>query len=106
VAYSWQGEKSTDPSVYNIYVQLVGAGNPLKLTSGSAADLHPVWSPDGRFIAFYRDAGAGKRTGQTTGIYVVAALGGPERKLADTQAGTYGAGLSWSPDGNYLGVVE
>lgn len=106
VAYSWQGEKSAGENLYNIYVQLVGAGNPLKLTSGSAADLHPVWSPDSRFIAFYRDASSARGSGQASGIYVVPALGGPEHKLAEAPAGVYGAGLSWSPDGKYLAMVE
>ena len=106
VAYSWQGEKSGDRNLYNIYVQLVGAGNPLKLTSGSAADLHPVWSPDGRFIAFYRDTSSAKRSGPASGIYVVPSLGGPEHKLAEAPAAVYGGGLSWSPDGRYLAMVE
>jgi Tol biopolymer transport system component len=57
VAFSWQGEKNTDPNIYNIYVQLVGAGSPLRITSARASDLSPAWSPDGRFIAFERDAG-------------------------------------------------
>jgi hypothetical protein len=35
-AFIWQGENPKDPSVYNIYAQLVGAGSPLRLTAALA----------------------------------------------------------------------
>ena len=52
------------------------AGTPLRLTTHPGAESSPVWSPDGRFITFYRD-------GPESGAYLVPALGGSERKLAD-----------------------
>jgi eukaryotic-like serine/threonine-protein kinase len=100
VAFSWQGEKNTDPNIYNIYVQLVGAGSPLRITSARASDLFPAWSPDGRFIAFERDAG------QSHAYFIVPALGGPERKLANAYPAQLGGGISWSPDGKYLAVAD
>jgi serine/threonine protein kinase len=100
VAFSWQGEKSTDPNIYNIYVQLVGAGSPLRITSARASDLSPAWSPDGRFIAFEREAG------QSHAYFIVPALGGPERKLANAYPEVFGGGISWSPDGKYLAVAD
>jgi eukaryotic-like serine/threonine-protein kinase len=100
VAFSWQGEKSTDPNIYNIYVQLVGAGSPLRLTSARASDLSPAWSPDGRFIAFEREAG------QSHAYFIVPALGGPERKLANAYPEAFGSGISWSLDGKYSAVAD
>src|SRR5579864_6747320 len=100
VAFSWQGENSTDSSVSHIYVQLVGAGTPLRLTSEKAADFNPTWSPDGRFIAFFRD------TGKTQAYFIIPALGGPERKLADAHSLEFVGGLDWSPDGKSLAVAE
>jgi len=100
VAFSWQGEKSTDPNIYNIYVQLVGAGSPLRITSARASDLCPAWSPDGRFIAFEREAG------QSHAYFIVPALGGAERKLANAYPEINGSGISWSPDGKYLAVAD
>ena len=102
IAFSWQGENSKDQSAYHIYVQLVGAGAPLRLTSAAARDDYATWSPDGRFIAFWRRSGA-------TGYYIVPALGGPERKLADSETdveGFEGGGITWSPDGKHLAVAD
>jgi len=100
VAFSWQGENSKKPDVYNIYVQLVGAGVPLRLTSAAAPEVYPTWSPDGRFIAFQRNWSPGA-------YYVVPALGGPERKLAEGYADFFQAGgISWSPDGKDIAVAD
>ena len=72
-AFGWNGEAEDN---FDIYVQLVEAGTPLRLTTHPGAESSPAWSPDGRFIAFYRD-------GPEPGTYLVPALGGSERKLAD-----------------------
>lgn len=51
VAFSW-GDPGKQPS--NIYVKMIGPGQPLRLTRNPSGDFAPVWSPDGRFIAFLR----------------------------------------------------
>jgi len=61
-----------------------------------ARDACPAWSPDGRWIAFSRFAGS-ERT-----IYLMSALGGPER-------GVYSGRpvlpiVDWSPDGKFLAL--
>jgi Tol biopolymer transport system component len=38
----------------DIYVQQVGSGSPFRLTTDPSNDYNPVWSPDGRWIAFLR----------------------------------------------------
>jgi len=38
---------------FDIYRLPVGGEEPVQLTSDSAADFSPKWSPDGRFIAFH-----------------------------------------------------
>jgi Tol biopolymer transport system component len=65
-----------------------------------------VWSPDGRYIAFYRLSGGNE------GIFIIPALGGPERKLHALKQGAWhwdwgdAAGPDWSPDGKYLAYVD
>ncbi len=99
IAYSWNGEKNDNS---NIYVKLVGAGVPLRLTADPGDDLSPAWSPDGRFIAFIRRSKVGDA------YYLVPALGGPERKLADSyrNAVEFGNSLDWSPEGKFLVVTD
>ena len=73
VAFGWNGGSEDN---FDIYVQLVDGGTPLRLTTHPGAESSPVWSPDGRLIAFYRG-------GSEAGAYLVPAVGGLERKLAD-----------------------
>src|SRR5262249_37404208 len=54
VAFTWTGPKQDNPDVW---VQQIGAGSPLRLTTNAANDYSPVWSPDGRAIAFLREIG-------------------------------------------------
>ena len=97
IAYSWKGEKNDNA---DIYVKLVGAGVPLRLTTDPGDDLSPSWSPDGRFIAFVRLSKGGD------GYYLVPALGG-QRKLADSHKDSeWGNYLDWSPDGKFLAVAD
>jgi Tol biopolymer transport system component len=78
----------------NIYTKLIGAATELRLTQHPGADYYPAWSPDGQYIAFYRDAP------DASGLYLVSALGGPERRI--TQEEIEISGIVWLPDGHHL----
>jgi Tol biopolymer transport system component len=78
----------------NIYTKLIGAATELRLTDHSGTDYYPAWSPDGQYIAFYR------REPGASGIYVVSAFGGHERRI--TNEAVESAGLTWLPDGKHL----
>lgn len=95
LAFSWDGGAGNR---HHIYVKLVGVGAPLRLTSEDADDTAPVWSPDGRYIAFQRFR-QGKRE-----ILIVPALGGPERRLCTIDL-TWSR-LAWSPDGKWLAAGD
>jgi Tol biopolymer transport system component len=93
VAFVWDGGNAAAPA--QLYVKLVGLGDPLQLTRGPASVEDPAWSPDGSEVAFLRRNGEGGRD-----VVVSPALGGPERKLGTTRCSQNG--LSWSPDGTLL----
>ncbi len=72
----------------DIWVQQVGGGEPIRLTRHEADDSEPSFSPDGTKVAFRSERDGG-------GVYVVSALGGEARRIADQ-----GRGPRFSPDGN------
>lgn len=92
ITFSWSGETG---GRRNIYVRPLGAETPLRVTDSPADDDYPVWSPDGGSIAFVRCQA------NECGVYLVSAVGGPARKLADTGA-KESLDLAWSPDGKWL----
>src|SRR5581483_11525859 len=67
---------------------------------GARDHLDPLWSPDGKTIAYSRLA---RSHGQTLGgeIYSVPAAGGAQRRITNG-AGGYDELLGWSPDGKQL----
>ncbi|MGC2209202.1 MAG: protein kinase [Candidatus Korobacteraceae bacterium] len=73
VAFAWGPEGGTP----DIYVKLVGPGEPIRLTNTPEDERMPQWSPDGRWIAFPRSPGTAGNLGMT-GIIAIPALGGPE----------------------------
>ncbi len=80
-----------------MYVKAIGSETLLRLTHHPSEWISPAWSPDGTQIAFHRLAGA------DTGLYVVPALGGPERKLHSTHVPyNVAAQINWSPDGKWI----
>lgn len=99
IAYVWDGAERRR---YDIYVQLLGAELPLRLTySKSGVVGYPAWSPDGQRIAFTRC------DGQDDGVYVVPALGGAERKLTPSKClHTLPGPLAWLADGNQMLMID
>ncbi len=102
VAYVWDDRLGRDVARH-IFVKLIGGGAPLPLTSSHDQDRSPAWSPDGNSIAFLRVSKS------TRAIYVIPALGGTERKIAEGAFPLdflYSRSISWSPDGRFLAVAE
>jgi Tol biopolymer transport system component/predicted Ser/Thr protein kinase len=103
VAFSWNGDKEDN---FDIYVKLVDAGTPVRVTQNPAADIRPVWSPDGRFLAFVRLSTLSNGQG---GYYVTPALGGQERKVADILLAPSlrpWPSADWTPDSKSLVIVD
>ena len=101
VAFSWFN--GTRGSNKDIYVKLVGPGEPQRLTTSTATDDAPAWSPDGRLLAFIRS------TSETTDdLLVIPARGGDERRLTvmsvpDPRRRSR-RNIAWTPDGKWIAL--
>jgi Tol biopolymer transport system component/DNA-binding winged helix-turn-helix (wHTH) protein len=103
IAFAWNGDPAHGTKGFDLYVKALGSETLLRLTQHPSEWISPTWSPDGTQIAFHRIDGA------DTGIYVVPALGGPERKLRSTRlhgGWTHFSIISWSPDGKWLALAD
>jgi Tol biopolymer transport system component/DNA-binding winged helix-turn-helix (wHTH) protein len=102
VAFLWAGEKG---GFAHIYVSQIGAADSprqITRTGEGTFEFAPVWSPDGRYIAFFRFSEREK----DLAIYVTAALGGSERRLYKVNSYRKVDALDWSTDGKYLAFSD
>ena len=74
----------------DIWIRQVATGDFVRLTNDPADDSEPSFSPDGGAVAFRSDRDGG-------GVYVVPALGGDARRIADQ-----GRRPRWSPDNSQI----
>ena len=94
LAYVWQRTKEAQG---DIYIKVVGAGSAVRVTTEPGWHLFPAWSPDGRFIAFFRAGDTG------SGLYLIPALGGSERRVVSIEDNECGSGrIAWSADGAHV----
>jgi Tol biopolymer transport system component/DNA-binding winged helix-turn-helix (wHTH) protein len=87
----------------DLYVKQFGNERTMRLTNHEATFIVPAWSPDGRTIAFATIGRHGN------GIYVVPALGGPERRIAEifeSHNSYQWLLLSWSADGRQVAFAK
>ena len=78
----------------DIYKVPAGGGQAVRLTTNPAYESHPVWSPDGKSIAFASD-----RKGNND-VFVMPASGGTARQLTFNSAGE--TPWAFTPDGKYI----
>jgi Tol biopolymer transport system component/DNA-binding winged helix-turn-helix (wHTH) protein len=102
VAFAWNPSENMGQGKFNIYIKLIGGGDPVRLTHDPADEFSPAWSPDGRFIAYLRTLSP-----VSSGVLVIPAIGGAEHKVGeiyqdDPNRSYMGPYLSWSPDGKWL----
>jgi TolB protein len=83
-----------------IYVINADGTGLRRLTRNAVVDGAPVWSPDGRRIAFTRD-----RDRQTANIYVMNADGSGQRRLTPNLRRRPWVELAWSPDWKKIAFI-
>lgn len=94
---SVERDQDTYTSAIWLY-DLEGDAPGRQLTSGTALDGQPCWSPDGRRLAFLSDRG-----GNGLQLHLIAADGGEARQLGHFDMGA--SSPSWHPDGSRLLVT-
>lgn len=98
--YKFDGEGFTYDRRPHVFVIPADGGQARQLTDGDFPDAWPVWSPDGRLIAFAAERHETRDEDWADDIYVVPADGGDLHRLTET------AGPVWfpifSPDGGSI----
>lgn len=93
IAFPWTGDRG---DTTHIYVKLIGADAPLRITNAPENDIAPAWSPDGKSIAFVRNRPDG------AALYQVPPIGGVERRITEIGGADINTRVSWSKDGKWL----
>lgn len=95
IAFVFRGDRDWNTHIYR---KRLSSGAITRLTSDADPEINPIWSPDGRYLAFLRQD-AGKRK-----IMVVQATGGPARQIGEIAEREHAFSLMcWQPDSR--GVV-
>ena len=106
VAFTWcKDHKQAFSTGCGVYIKQIGEEKPFPLADGPQQEISPVWSPDGRHIAFARVFGSQFE------VVLVPQRGGHERVVADfpfeNRAGTMferWRHIAWMPDSRRLVV--
>ncbi|MEO5937059.1 MAG: protein kinase, partial [Terriglobales bacterium] len=85
----------SSPSKAEIWLYELARGIRTRLTFTQGVARTPIWSPDGKSVA-YHEVGKGMKRKAISGF-------GQEEMLVESQGGAYPQG--WSPDGRYLAYM-
>ncbi len=89
---------SVDGNELHVYTLPVDGGTPTRLVEAQARE--PVFSPDGKMIAYVEDKSLGRQGGS---LWVVPAEGGTPKRVADAGNATSPV---WSPNGRMIAFLD
>ena len=92
------GRRLVFSALSKLYVMDLPSGQPRRLTTATVGEFAPVWSPDGRSVAYVTWAPEGGH------IWTVAVDGGVPRQL--TRRAAFYSDLAWTPDGQRIVLVS
>ncbi|MDR7483339.1 MAG: S9 family peptidase [Armatimonadota bacterium] len=103
-ALAWLDAERNDVRA-RLWVVDTAGGRPEPFTAEGARDARPVWSPDGRWIAFLSTRSGAQRGRRQPALqlWVLPANGGEARQLTFFAAGV--SDPAWSPDSQTLAFV-
>ncbi len=93
-----QWDIKTNKSTTNIYLYNLTNSELRQFTQGNS-DNSPIWSPDGKFIAF-----TSKRNGETPQLYIIPVDGGEARQVTKLPVGVLTP--KWFPDGSKIAFTS
>ncbi len=82
-----------------IYLVSIDGKDNREFKTGFKSSSDPVWSPDGKRIAF-----TAEDSGGTPQVYIEDAAGGSAKKITSIALGA--SGLLWSPDGQHIAFAS
>jgi Tol biopolymer transport system component len=88
----------------DIWITSSGKGEPVNITQSPKQESFPVWSPDGRMIAYMEDL---DEEGKEKSLHIIPASGGKATKILDMSFSVHDKEeFDWSPDGKELAVIS
>jgi WD40 repeat protein len=99
--WSPNGKKLAVVHAGDIWVTSADKANPVNITQSSQQESFPVWSPDGKMIAYmvrYDEKGV-----DIGSLHIIPASGGKAKKMLDKADKE---DFDWSPDGKKLAVIS
>ena len=79
----------------DVWVVPAAGGDPVRISDHDEADWDPVWSPDGKEIAFFGSLSEGDHAK----VYLAPSTGGAPSRLASPRMDLLASGLKWEVDG-------
>lgn len=100
-AWSPDGNKLAVVHGGDIWVTSADKGDPMNITQSPEHEIFPVWSPDGKMIAY--TLRYDEKRGDEPSLHIIPASGGEAKKILSI---SNKEGFDWSPDGKELAVIS